>query len=145
MSTSRIVLKSQIHGEFTGFDDEALFKLTNGTYWIQDEYKYWYHYAYMPQIQLMDLHGRLYLQVVGQSEAVAVREVHGVIESQVNGEFRGWDGKSKYQLINGQMWEQSQYKYEYTYAYRPDALICDPGGGCIMQVAGTSAHVRLVR
>lgn len=144
MNAPRVVLESQIDGEFEGFDDEVLFKLTNGTYWVQDEYKYWYHYAYMPQIQLVGAHNRLYLQVVGQSESVAVRQIHGVVESRINDEFRGWDGNSKYQLTNGQVWEQARYKYEYKYAYRPEVLIFDPGGGHIMKVAGTTAQVRRV-
>lgn len=40
MNAPRIVLKGQIDGELEGFDEEFLFKLTNGTYWVQDEYKH---------------------------------------------------------------------------------------------------------
>jgi len=134
----------KIDGEFEGFDDEVLFKLANGTYWVQDEYKYWYHYAYCPQIQLFSAHGRLYLQVVGQSEMVSVREVYGVIESRINGEFKGWEGETSYQLANGQTWKQSRYKYKYKYASSPHVIIFDPGGGHVMQVAGTSARVRRI-
>lgn len=144
MNAPRIVLKGQIDGELEGFDEEFLFKLTNGTYWVQDEYKYWYYYAYMPRIQLVSANNRLYLQVVGQTESVAVREIHDVIESQINDEFLGWEGESRYQLVNGQVWEQARYKYEYKYAYRPGVLIFDAGGQHTMQVAGTSAHVRRV-
>jgi len=40
---SRVIYDGRIDGEFEGFDFEALFKLLNGSYWLQAEYKYWYH------------------------------------------------------------------------------------------------------
>jgi hypothetical protein len=140
-----IVRRSQIDGEFEGFDEDVLFKLMDGTYWVQDEYRYWYHYSYCPQVSILAGKGRLFLQVDGQSEAVAVRQIHDVVESKVNGEFKGWDGDTKYELTNGQIWQQSRYKYKYKYAYMPKVLIYNPGGGHIMQVADTSANVRRIR
>lgn len=145
MTAQRVLLTAQIEDEFEGFDDGMLFQLTNGTWWIQDEYKYWYHYAYRPQIQLINAHDRIYLQVAGQNQAVAVRQIGGVIESRINGEFNGWEGDSTYELVNGQLWQQSSYKYEYKYAYMPEVVIFDPGGGAVMRVAGTSAQVRRLR
>ena len=145
MSGQKVILQSQIDGDFDGFDDEVLFRLSNGTYWVQDEYKYWYHYSYMPQVNLLNIQGRIHLQVVGQSEIVQVREITGVIESRINGEFKGWEGETSYQLINGQVWQQASYKYEYKYAYMPEVTIFDPGGGNIMQVADTKAKVRRIK
>lgn len=145
MTDLQIVAQAQIDDEFEGFDEDRLFKLTDGTYWIQDEYKYWYHYAYMPKIQLLRGRGRTYLQLEGQSQFVSVRQITQVIESRISDEFRGWEGESAYQLENGQVWQQSRYKYEYKYAYRPDVIIYNPGGGHVMQVAGTSAIVQRLK
>jgi hypothetical protein len=144
MSDFRVVKKSQIDGDFEGFDDEVLIKLMDGTYWVQDEYKYWYHYAYCPTVLIIQKGGRLFIQIEGQSEIVPVRQIGGVIQSKIDGEFRGWDGETIYKLLNGQVWQQSHYKYEYKYAYRPDALIYNPGGGHIILVEGTSARVRRI-
>ena len=49
----------------------------------------------------------MYIQVDGQSEIVPVREISGVIESKINGDFKGWEGETTYELINGQVWQQS--------------------------------------
>lgn len=144
MSDFKVVKKSQIDGEFEGFDDEVLFKLMDGTYWVQDEYKYWYYYAYCPGVLILQKGGRFYTQIDGQSEIVPVRQIGKVIESKIDGEFRGWNGEMVYKLLNGQVWQQCRYKYEYKYAYRPDALIYNPGGGHIMYVEGTSARVRRI-
>lgn len=145
MSDYEVIKTTKIDGDFEGFDDEVLFKLIDGTYLIQDQYKYWYHYAYSPQVNILRSNGRLYLQVVGQSEAVPVRQISDVIESQVNGEFKGWEGETEYQLTNGQVWKQSVYSYEYTYAYMPEVLIYSAGGGYKIQVEGTTAEVTRVK
>jgi len=53
MTEYEIVRKGQIEDEFEGFDDEMIFELTDGSFWIQDEYKYWYHYAYRPRVNIL--------------------------------------------------------------------------------------------
>ncbi|MDF1628712.1 MAG: hypothetical protein P1U78_02850 [Alcanivoracaceae bacterium] len=145
MQGYEVIHSSQIDGEFEGFDDEVLFQLMDGTCWVQDEYNYWYHYAYCPQANILRGNGRLYIQVDGQNEIVPVRQIDGVIKSIINGEFKGWEGETSYELTNGQVWQQSHYKYKYKYSHRPEVLIYNPGGGHIMQVAGTSAKVRRVK
>ena len=47
-----LIFQAQVDGEFTGWDGDTLFKLSNGTYWLQAEYNYWYHYAYCPYVEL---------------------------------------------------------------------------------------------
>lgn len=145
MSDYEIVKTTQIDGDFEGFDDEVLFRLMDGSYWIQDQYMYWYHYAYCPKVNILRSRGQLYLQVVGQREAVPIRPISDVVESQIDGEFNGWEGETVYALTNGQVWQQSTYQYEYTYAYRPDIFIYSAGGGYKMQVEGTTADVRRIK
>jgi hypothetical protein len=137
--------QGQIDGTFTGFDGDALFKLTDGTYWLQAEYKYWYHYAYCPRVELFREHGAIRLRLSGQSDSVAVRQVNGVIESQIEDEFNGWDGESEYELTNGQVWKQSRYRYEYKYMCRPRVFIYDGSSGKIMDVDGCRAAVERIR
>jgi len=142
---SDIVHRAYIESEFTGFDEDALFHLSNGTYWLQAEYKYWYHYAYRPQVEIYRVSGRFYLRLVGRQESVAVEQLSDVIESQISGEFNGWDGESEYELTNGQVWKQKQYRYEYQYKYRPHVLIYNASSGQIMDVEGCQAVVKRIR
>ncbi|TPQ27337.1 hypothetical protein [Methylomonas koyamae] len=145
MTQYEIVKTIQVDGDFEGFDDEMLFKLVDGSFWIQDEYKYWHHYAYCPRVNVLRANGRFYLQVEGQNQIVAIRQISDVIESQINGEFKGWEGETVYELTNGQVWKQRTYNYEYTYAYMPEVLIYSSGGGYKMQVEGTSADVQQIK
>jgi len=140
---SRVLYEGRIDGEFEGFDDEVIFKMANGTYWIQDQYKYWYHYAYNPQATITEESGRYILSVAGNS--IPVRHANNVIESRIDGEFKGWEGESVYKLVNGQEWQQSSYKYQYKYSYMPQVIVYEARSGYKMLVAGTTANVRKIR
>jgi len=138
-----VLYQGKIDGEFEGFDDEAVFKMMNGTYWIQARYEYWYHYAYCPDAILTEEKGHYNLTVADRS--IEVYPLTDVIESRIDGPFEGWQGDSKYRLTNGQVWQQSAYKYQYKYAYRPEAIVYRSSSGHKMMVAGTIAKVRKIR
>jgi hypothetical protein len=71
--------------------------------------------------------------------------VPSVIETQVDGEFNGWEGETIVKLINGQIWQQTEYHYEYHYAYMPKVLVYPSGGGFKMKVEGTSQAIGVQR
>lgn len=52
-----------------------------------------------------------------------------VIESRVDGDFKGWDGDTIFILANGQIWQQDSYSYHYSYAYRPKVIIYKTSSG----------------
>lgn len=137
---SRIIYQGQLDDVFTGFDEDKLFKMSNGTFWIQSHYRYWYHYAYRPSATITDENGTYYLTVA--NEKIEVKQLYDVVESNIEGPFKGWNGSSVYKLRNGQTWLQSTYKYEYKYAYSPLATIYKGNSGTIMQVEGTFSHVK---
>jgi hypothetical protein len=145
MDDYQVVKVTNIEGEFEGLNEDVLFKMSDGTAWLQDEYRYWYHYAYSPKVVILKNRETYFAKIDGISQVVAVREIFDFIESQINGEFQGWDGESRYELLNGQVWEQSEYKYEYKYAYMPRVCIFQGLSGIVMQVHGTHAKVRRVR
>lgn len=68
-----------------------------------------------------------------------------VIESQVDGEFEGWDGDTVVKLMNGQEWQQADAHYYYHYAFMPDVLVYPSNGVWKMSVEGTDRAVRVTR
>jgi hypothetical protein len=68
-----------------------------------------------------------------------------VIESQIDGDFKGWDGETIVKLMNGQIWQQTEYYYHYHYAFMPDVLIYNSGGGWKMKVEGVDKSVKVER
>jgi hypothetical protein len=68
-----------------------------------------------------------------------------VIESRIDGEFKGWEGETIYRLRNGQIWQQSNYHYHYHYAYAPEVTIYPTTGGCAMRVSDDDDEAISVR
>jgi hypothetical protein len=66
------------------------------------------------------------------------------IESTLGGEFNGWDGDTIFKLDNGQIWEQAEYSYMYSYSFRPEVTIYQVTAGCRMKVEGEDEDI-LVR
>lgn len=102
-----IIYEGRIVSNFTGFHENALFKMDNNTYWLQSRYHYWYCSSYRPNAIIMDINGSILLVVNGNS--VPVKRIYDVIESHINGAFKGWKSKISYKLSNGQVWEQTRY------------------------------------
>jgi hypothetical protein len=68
-----------------------------------------------------------------------------VVETKISGSFEGWEGETIIKLMNGQIWQQSEYYYHYHYAYMPDVLIYRSGGGWTMKVKGVDKAVGVRR
>jgi hypothetical protein len=71
--------------------------------------------------------------------------VGSAVETQIDGDFEGWDGETVVKLMNGQIWQQTEYYYEYHYAFMPNVLIYPSGSGYKMKVDGTSQAVGVQR
>ena len=76
----------------------------------------------------------------GSKEAAPSRFAQ-IVESRIDGTFNGWDGDTTVVLINGQVWQQSEYHNDYHYAYRPDVLVYRSGRGYKMWIVGTDEPV----
>ena len=146
-------IKTQIDGAFTGWSGSTLVKLRNGQVWQQAEYLYEYYYAYGPTVLVFQSGGNWMMLVEGMSQSVSVRlqstmsepSTSGVIQSQIDDTFNGWDGETIFRLSNGQVWQQASYAYHYHYAYRPKVMIYQSGGNWVMNVDGVTSTIRVKR
>ena len=134
---------------FMGNNDE-IFKLSDGSIW-QVKYEYEYLYEYYPTViicpsknQLIINGKKLNVELVAGGGGSS-KSSGNFIESRIDGEFKGWEGESIYKLQNGQIWQQSVYKYRYVYKYSPKVMIFQKNGSFYMQVDGESDAVRVQR
>ncbi len=81
------------------------------------------------------------LRILGDSSVAS----GDVIESRIDGEFTGWDGETIFKLVNGQIWQQAEYAYTYTYKYMPKVTIYKSSSGWKMKVEGMSREIRVTR
>jgi hypothetical protein len=84
---------------------------------------------------------------MSQGQQIQVIPIGGqqVIESQIDGDFKGWDGETIFKLTNGQIWQQSSYAYMYHYAYGPEVTIYKVNGRFKMKVEGVEDTIEVVR
>lgn len=138
-------IQSQIEGDFHGYDEGAIFKLTNGQVWQQKQYLYCYHYAYRPRILIFQDGSRNMLSVTGINKSVEVVRVNVLTEGYIVSDFRGFDQNMKFEFQNGQIWEQVESKYAYHNAYHPEAMIVDGINSIELYVEGMNRGVRVRR
>jgi len=137
---------------FMGNNGE-IFKLNDGTLW-EVKYEYEYLYAYTPAVIICPSKGKLAIkgkalnvERIGatpsarpKSQAQKLNNSE-IIESQIDGDFEGWEGETIVKLTNGQIWQQIEYYYYYRYAFMPKVHIFRTGGGYKMVVDGVKKPV----
>jgi hypothetical protein len=67
------------------------------------------------------------------------------IESKIDGNFDGWDGETIFRLTNGQIWQQTEFGFNYHFAFMPRVLIFRSGNGFKMQVDGVNKTIGVVQ
>ncbi|WP_019364960.1 hypothetical protein JQR88_25215 (plasmid) [Pseudomonas luteola] len=137
---------------FMGNDGE-IFKIDDGSMW-QVKYEYEYLYEYNPDVVICPSQGRM---IIGKStlniEPITSNNSSGngsfsgdgVIESQIDGDFEGFEGETIIKLMNGQIWQQSEYLYHYHYSFMPKVLIYKQGGTYKIRVDGVDKSVGVTR
>ena len=148
------VIETQIDGEFEGWEGETIFKMMNGQIWQQSSYAYMYSYAYSPEVIIYETSSGYVMKVDGVEETINVVQINAnnssntisrVIETQIDGEFEGWEGETIFKMMNGQIWQQSSYAYMYSYAYSPEVIIYETSSGYVMKVDGVEETINVIK
>jgi len=138
-------------------NNDEVFILADGSVW-QVKYEYEYLYEYYPSVvvcpsQNIIIINNKKLNIIPLSKPRSrtaqpqpgSSRTDAVIESQIDGDFEGWEGETIYQLRNGQIWQQASYHYHYHYAYAPKVIIYKDSGTYKMQVIGDNDQPIAVR
>ena len=96
-----------------------------------------------PNVKIYQNGSKYKLEIEDFDEAVICTKIKNVIETQISGEFKGWEGETKFQMMNGQIWRQSSYAYMYHYAYSPNVLIYEFKGVWKMKVEGVEETLQV--
>ncbi len=57
------------------FEQAMSFEMLSGTKWIQAEYKYNYHFAFMPKAKIVEEMGNYYLEIESMNDRVLVKKI----------------------------------------------------------------------
>lgn len=79
------------------------------------------------------------------AQLIEAAKTPAVVESQIDGDFEGWEGETVFVLTNGQIWQQTSYDYIYEYAYMPEVLIYATSDGYKMRVEDVDETIYVTR
>ncbi len=86
------------------------------------------------------------LEQVAERVGSFFRNTPEVIESRIDGQFRGWSGRTVFRLENGQVWQQSGPGDFYYPAESPEVIIRKATlGTYLLQLKGMGSTVRVRR
>lgn len=99
-----------------------------------------------PEVKVYKEKKRKYqLLIQGIEDPISAVKVQDVIESNIDGDFRGWDGTTSFKLLNGDTWVQDEIKSLFHPAiFRPVVYIFQADDGTYkMKVAGVDEMVQV--
>jgi hypothetical protein len=101
-------VRSQLVGAFTGYNDGAIFRLTNGQAWQQCRYKYIYKVKYQPKVRIYQDQNRWLAEFDCMDELIEVVRVNVVEEGTIVSDFNGFHGNSRFEFESGRVWKQAE-------------------------------------
>lgn len=134
---------------FMGNNGE-IFKLNDGTIG-EIKYEYEYMYEYNPNVIICPDKAKMIVK--GKSLSIEIHSKRNnnssknteSYESQVDGDFNGFEGETIIKLFNGQIWQQSDYYYHYHYSFMPKVIIYKTNNIYKMQVEGVDKSISVIR
>jgi hypothetical protein len=135
-------IKGSISGTITqGF----IFKISSRDYFVVNERTRQRVRTRNPNVKIFQNGSDYKLVIDDFDEPVICKKIKNVIETQISGEFKGWEGETIFKMMNGQIWQQSTYAYMYHYAYSPSVLIYEFKGSWIMQVEDVDETIQVTK
>jgi len=99
-----------------------------------------------PQVVVYQDGKKYRIKIEGIDKLLTCNKIQEVIESNIDGYFKGWDGNTTFTLINQQEWIQDNpTRTIFANLYRPAVLIYLTAEGYKMKIAGVEEDPILVK
>ncbi|MGB1051321.1 MAG: hypothetical protein ACPGYF_05105 [Chitinophagales bacterium] len=98
-----------------------------------------------PKMEFIEDGNRYEVAVEDLEDVLVCEKLHSYYHTQIEGEFEGWDGATKFRMMDGQIWQQSTYDYHYYYAYSPRVFMYNYNGSWFLKVENDSRIVEVFR
>lgn len=135
-------IKGSISGTITkGY----IFKVNSRDYYVVNERNRQRVRTRNPDVKIFRSGNNYKLVIEDFDEPVICKKIKDVIETQIDGDFEGWEGETIFKMMNGQIWQQSSYDYTYHYAYSPEVLIYEFNGSWIMRVEDLDETIEVIQ
>jgi hypothetical protein len=138
--------ETNIEGSISGtIQQGTIFKTISGNFYEVTGLTLQLVLELSPEVMVLEKGDIYKLIIKGFDEPLICRKLKNVIETCIDGDFEGWDGKTIFKLCNGQIWQQISYSYTYHYAYRPKLMIYKSGNIYKLKVEGVDKTISVER
>ncbi len=99
-----------------------------------------------PEVKVIKEGKKYKMLITGLDKPVAVNKLADVIESNIAGDFKGWDGNTVFKLLNRQEWQQDVPTGTiFVNLYNPAVLIYSTPEGYKMKIEGVNEDPIIVK
>lgn len=145
-SNWKFVEETYIKGSISGSITQGyIFKTSSKDYFVINERTRQRVRTRNPNVKIFQNGSDYKLIIDDFDEPVICKKIKKVIETQISGEFKGWEGETIFKMMNGQIWQQSFYAYIYHYAYSPTVLIYEFKSAWIMRVEDVDETIEVIQ
>lgn len=137
------VEESYIKGSISGVIKPGHIFKVSGVFYVSNNQARQRVHTNNPNVKIYQNGSAYKLVIEDFEEPVICEKIKNVIETQILGEFNGWDGETTFNMLNGQIWQQSSYAYLYHYAFMPKVLIYKYKGSWILKVEGVEETIQV--
>lgn len=124
----------------------SLLKTSNFHYYeINDKVNQKFSNA-QPQLMVYQDGKKFKIKIEGIEKLLTCNKVQEVIESNIDGDFKGWDGTTSFKLVNQQIWKQDNpTSTVFANMYRPAVLVYLSSEGYKLKIEGLNEDPILVK
>ena len=139
MKKKKMIFRGRLLGDLKGFEDNTVFTLEDGSWWLQVDGFSRQAEAAAPEAEIWQDSTGYFLRILDSQ--VRVRPLANAFRDRIDGDFTGWEDGRQYKLACGRMFRQACFGFEYAYAESPEAVVADLDGVTMMFVCGTAMEV----
>ncbi len=145
-SSWKFVEETSLVGTISGtISNGYVFKTIGGQYYIVNDFSLQIIVTVVPDVTILKKDTDYKLIIDDFDEPVICKKLTEIIETQIDGEFEGWEGETIFKMFNGQTWQQISAEYYYHYAYMPQVLIYEYGKAWHMKVEAVDETIQVIQ
>ena len=145
-SSWKFVEETSLVGTISGtISNGYVFKTIGGAYYIVNDFSLQIVVTVAPDVTIFKKETDYKLIIGDFDEPVICKKLTEIVETQIDGEFEGWEGETIFKMFNGQIWQQISAEYYYHYAYMPHVLIYKYGKAWHMKVEDVDETIQVIQ
>ena len=110
MKKKTMIFRGRLLGDLKGFEDNTVFTLEDGSWWLQVDGFSRQAEAAAPEAELWQDGSGYFLRILDSQ--IRVRPLANAFRDRIEGDFNGWEDGRQYKLACGRTFRQACFGFE---------------------------------